>query len=76
MSRVVVHIDRLVLPGDADRHAVETAVAGALRSALAHPGAADAVAATGDRGRLDAGQASAPAGIGAAVARAITGRGT
>lgn len=76
MSRVVVHIDRLVLPHGADTRAVEAAVTQALRAALSRPGAAEALAAAGDRRSVDAGRTGAgPAGLGAAVARGITGRG-
>jgi hypothetical protein len=76
MSRVVVHIDRLVLPHGADAHAVEAAVREAVTRELAHPGATERVVSGGDRSSVDAGSVRAGAGsaaIGAAISRGITG---
>ena len=80
MSRVVVHIERLVLkggrPGDGD--ALARGLEQELARLLAEPGAAAGFAARGDRDRLtlDLGQggtAAGPAGIGARTARGLVG---
>ena len=54
MSRVVIHIDTLVLRGidRADARAVSAGVQAELQRLLATPGAAVALAAGGDRHRL------------------------
>lgn len=75
MSRVVVHIDRLAVSGPADARAVEAAVRAAVTQALARPGAAEQVIATGSRAAVNAGRVRAgdAAALGAAIGRGIVG---
>ena len=77
MSRVVVHIDRLVVSGPADVRAVESAVREAVTRMLARPGAVEHVLAMGSRGAVDAGpvRAGDAAALGAAIGRGIGGGG-
>jgi hypothetical protein len=78
VSRVVVHIDRLVVSGPADARAVEAAVREAVARELGRPGATARVVATGSREAVDAGQvraADGPAALGAAIGRSIGGGG-
>ena len=80
MTRVIVHIDRLVLRGVA--RGAERAVAEALRSALARQLAhATAQALSGwhatpriDAGTVRVGATTTPERVGAAAGRAIAGR--
>ena len=74
MSRLVLHIDRLVLTG-IDRHDADAVAAGVqaeLQRLLAEPGAAAALADAGPRGRIHAGQV-AVAGKGQAMGQALAG---
>jgi nicotinamidase-related amidase len=78
VSRVVVHIDRLVVSGTTDDRAVETAVREAVARELSRPGAVERMVAAGSRATVDAGRVVAGEGagaIGAAVARGIAGGG-
>ncbi|MFC3284030.1 hypothetical protein [Litchfieldella rifensis] len=75
MTRLVIHIDKLVLRGidRSDAAAVSAGVQAELQRLLAEPGAASALIAGGDRYRLKAGPVpSAPAG-GRALGQAIAG---
>jgi hypothetical protein len=77
VSRVVVHIDRLVVAGPADARAVEAAVREAVARQLSRPGATARVVAAGSRATVDAGRVrGGAAAIGAAVGRSIGGDGT
>jgi hypothetical protein len=77
MTRVVLHIGRLVLRG-IDRSDVAVVAAGVraeLRALLAEPGAAGALTAHSGRAAVHAGTARVPHGAGpAAVGRAVAGQ--
>jgi hypothetical protein len=76
MSRIFVHIDRLVVGGPVDRRTIETAVREAIARELSRPGAAESLVVRGDRGTVDAGRVSAHAGpvaLGAAIGRSLGG---
>jgi hypothetical protein len=79
VSRVVVHIDRLVVAGPADRRAVEAAVREAVARELSRPGAVDRTVAAGNRETVDAGRIRSDAGpvaLGTAIGRSLTNGGT
>jgi len=78
MTRIIVHIDRLVLRGvdPAQRNAVAAALQAELARSLARPGAPQRLAASGGRPRIEAGvhglrAGATPGGIGRAAGRAI-----
>lgn len=82
MTRIVLHIDRLVLRGvdRGDAEAVATALRGELQAWLAQPGAVQALATRGEQPGWPAGSATLPTGasastasLGRAVAQAIAG---
>ncbi|PMR66878.1 hypothetical protein [Halomonas heilongjiangensis] len=76
MTRLVIHIDKLVLRGidRSDAAAVAAGVQAELQRLLAEPGAASALIEGGDRSRLKAGAIQqAPATGGRALGRAIAG---
>lgn len=65
MSRVVLHIDRLVLNG-IDRHDADAVAAGVraeLQRVLSRPGAAAQVATAGDQSRLRGAQVQVEHGV-------------
>lgn len=83
MTRLVLHIDRLVLRGiePHDAKAISAGLQAELQRRLATPGAVDALVEGGDRARLrlqthTAGQAPASGAraLGRAIADGITGR--
>lgn len=76
MTRLVIHIDKLVLRGidRSDAAAVAAGVQAELQRLLAEPGAASTLIEGGDRYRLKAGTIqSAPATGGRALGQAIAG---
>jgi hypothetical protein len=78
VSRVIVHIDRLVVRGPADARAVEAAVRDAITRELSRPDAVERVMATGSRAAIDAGSVTARAGpsaLGDAIGRSVAGSG-
>ncbi|TVO67363.1 hypothetical protein [Denitromonas ohlonensis] len=76
MTRLVLHIDRLVLTG-IDRHDADAVAAGVqaeLQRLLAQPGALGTLTGGGDRARIGAGRvAVAHGGNGYATGQAIAG---
>ncbi|MCZ4304104.1 hypothetical protein O4G98_05105 [Zoogloeaceae bacterium G21618-S1] len=77
MTRIVLHIDKLVLTG-IDRHDADAVAAGVqaeLQRLLAQPGAAGTLTGGGDRRRIHAGAVSLTQdGGGRAMGQAIAGR--
>jgi hypothetical protein len=74
VSRVVVHIDRLVLRGyrHEERHAIAAGLQEALRRVLAEPGAAARLGRAGSVSRLTLGRVPiVPGGTGSAVGEGV-----
>ncbi len=78
MSRIVIHIDRLLLRGfrRTDRHAIADGLRTELAQYFAEPGAAHMLAARGDQsylkpGTLRIGSRATPARVGVQAGRAI-----
>lgn len=82
MTRVIVHIDKLILRGvdRADAAAVSAQIQTQLQRSFAAPGTADVIASTGDRRRIvvpqsRSDQTHSGVAIGDAIARGIVNRG-
>nr|WP_298143354.1 hypothetical protein [uncultured Pseudomonas sp.] len=78
MSRIVLHIDRLVLRGidPHDAEALSRAVQTELQRLFAEPGSATALAASGNRARVSSADVRLPAGgndraLGRAIATGV-----